>query len=119
VTAGEREFCATFQRAVELIGRRWCGSIARALLDGPRYFAELERAIPHISGRALSQRLKELEAEGVLVRSVEAGSPVRVRYALTEKGRALEDVVSAVERWAHDWADEAGERGRAAAHVRG
>jgi DNA-binding HxlR family transcriptional regulator len=99
----EREFCATFQRAVELIGRRWCGAIARALLDGPRYFAELERAIPAISGRALSLRLKELEAEGILVRSVETTSPIRVRYELTEKGRALGGIVAEVERWAHDW----------------
>ncbi|HSK16281.1 MAG TPA: helix-turn-helix domain-containing protein [Gaiellaceae bacterium] len=114
----EREFCARFQRAVELIGRRWCGSIARALLDGPRYFAELERAIPEISGRALSQRLKELEAEGVLARTVEPGSPVRVRYALTEKGRALEGVVAAVERWAHDWAED-DEREPEAARLRG
>ncbi len=116
----EHEFCAAFQRAVELIGRRWCGAIARALLDGPRYFAELERAIPDISGRALSQRLKELEAEGIVVRRVEATSPVRVRYELTEKGRALESVVAEVERWAHDWLEEGEREHRPAhAHVRG
>lgn len=101
----EREFCGAFQRAVELIGRRWCGAIARALLAGPRYFSELARAIPDISPRALSQRLKELEAEGVVVRRVEATSPVRVRYELTEKGRSLESVLVEVERWAREWLD--------------
>ena len=103
-----REPVRTFQQAVELLGRRWCGAIARALLDGPRYFAELERGIPEISGRALSQRLKELEAEGIVERRVEASSPVRVRYELTPKGRALEDVFAAVELWARDWLEEPG-----------
>jgi DNA-binding HxlR family transcriptional regulator len=57
-----------------------------------------------VTGRALTARLRELEAEGVLAREVEAASsPVRVRYALTDKGRALEEVVAGVERWAHDW----------------
>ena len=99
----DREFCPSFQRAVELVGRRWCGAIARALLDGPRRFSELERELPDISARALTQRLRELEAEGVVLREVEPTSPVRVRYALTEKGRGLEEVVTALERWANRW----------------
>ena len=98
-----RDFCPRFQQAVELVGRRWCGAIARALLDGPLRFSELERAIPEISARALTQRLRELEAEGVVERVVEASSPVRVSYALSEKGRALEEVVTGLERWADDW----------------
>jgi DNA-binding HxlR family transcriptional regulator len=98
-----RDFCPRFQHAVELVGRRWCGAIARALLDGPLRFSELERAIPEISARALTQRLRELEAEDVVERRVEATSPVRVGYALTDKGRALEEVVTGLERWADDW----------------
>jgi DNA-binding HxlR family transcriptional regulator len=96
-------FCPYFQQAVELVGRRWSGAIARALLAGPLRFSELERALPGVSGRALTLRLRELEAEGVVAREVEPTSPVRVRYALTEKGRALEEVVAGVERWAHEW----------------
>ena len=103
MTAPEQEFCPYFQQAVELVGRRWSGAITRALLPGPLRFSELERALPGVTGRALTSRLRELEAEGVLVREVEASSPVRVRYALTAKGRALEEVVGGVERWAHDW----------------
>jgi DNA-binding HxlR family transcriptional regulator len=98
-----RDFCPRFQQAVELVGRRWCGAIARALLDGPLRVSELERAIPEISARALTQRLRELEAAGVVERVVEASSPVRVSYALSEKGRALEEVVTGLERWADDW----------------
>jgi DNA-binding HxlR family transcriptional regulator len=114
------DFCPTFQRAVELIGRRWCGTIARALLGGPLYFAQLERAIPDISGRALSQRLKELEAEGIVLRRVEPGTPVRVRYELTEMGRGLEDVIERVEVWAHGWLEAGDGAGlRAQARVRG
>lgn len=97
------EFCPYFQEAIELIGRRWSGAITRALLDGPRRFSELARGIPAISDRGLSQRLKELESEGIVVRTVEDSVPVRVSYRLTDKGVALQGVIDQVERWAHDW----------------
>ncbi len=97
------EFCPYFQQAVELIGRRFSGAITRSLLRGPLRFSELERAIPDISARALTQRLRELERAGIVARVVEPASPVRVSYELTEQGRALDDVVAELERWAHDW----------------
>jgi DNA-binding HxlR family transcriptional regulator len=103
----EVSFCPTFAHAVELLGRRWTGALARALLPGPLRFSELARALPGVSDRALSQRLKELEAEGVVARRVDTGSPVRVAYELTEKGAALEQVVAQIDRWAHDWAEPA------------
>jgi DNA-binding HxlR family transcriptional regulator len=96
-------FCPHYQRAIELVGRRWSGTILRALLDRPLRFSEISTRIPQISDRSLSLRLKELEAETVLVRRVQATQPVSVSYELTEKGRALEAVISAVETWAHDW----------------
>ena len=86
MNANGEEFCLHFQQAVELIGRRWCGTIARALLPGPRRFTELRRAIPQISDRALSQRLRELEAEGVVIRRVSTGPPVEVAYELLGQG---------------------------------
>jgi DNA-binding HxlR family transcriptional regulator len=100
-------FCPTFQQAVELLGRRWTGALARALLAGPLRFSELARAIPQISDRALSQRLKELEAECIVERRVETDAPVRVAYALTRKGEALEQVIRQIEAWAHEWAEDA------------
>lgn len=102
------EFCPYFQQAAELVGRRWCGAIVRGLLDGPRRFSELERAVESVSARALAQRLRELEQAGVVERVVDAGPPVRVSYALTERGRELEPVVAELERWAHAWLAPAG-----------
>jgi DNA-binding HxlR family transcriptional regulator len=97
------EFCPHFQEAIELIGRRWSGAVTRALLDGPRRFSELTRAIPEITDRGLSQRLKELELEGIVERKVSPTSPPQVSYELTEKGSALQAAIDQVERWAHDW----------------
>jgi DNA-binding HxlR family transcriptional regulator len=96
-------FCPHFRRAIELVGKRWSGTILRALLDGPRRFSAIAAHIPTISDRSLSLRLKELEAEGLVTRHVEPVQPVTVSYELTEKGRALEAVIAEVERWAHDW----------------
>jgi DNA-binding HxlR family transcriptional regulator len=96
-------FCPRYLHAVELVGRRWTGVILRALLAGPARYNEIRAGIPDLSDRMLSERLKELECEGVVVRSVIPESPVRVEYALTEKGRALESAVLAIAQWAERW----------------
>jgi DNA-binding HxlR family transcriptional regulator len=96
-------FCPHFRKAIELVGRRWSGTILRALMDRPLRFSEISIRIPEISDRSLSLRLKELEIEGIVVRAVEPTQPVSVTYSLTEKGRALESAIAALERWAHDW----------------
>jgi DNA-binding HxlR family transcriptional regulator len=99
-------FCPAYHRAVELIGRRWTGAILRALLTGATRFNELAAAVPGLSDRMLAERLRELEAEGVVVRTVIPESPVRVEYSLTDKGLALESVVRAVAGWAESWASK-------------
>ena len=107
-------FCPVFHGAVELIGRRWTGAIVRALLSGIAHFSELTAAIPDLSDRMLSERLKELEAEGIVARTVIPSTPVRVEYRLTEKGRALEPVLNAIGQWAGAWLvtpDDAGVEG--------
>ena len=96
-------FCPRYHRAVEIIGRRWSGAIVRALLAGRTRFSEIVDAVPGLSDRLLSERLKELEAEGVVTRLVTPSTPVRVEYRLTEKGRALVPVVEAVSAWAEQW----------------
>jgi DNA-binding HxlR family transcriptional regulator len=101
------EFCPQYHRAVELIGRRWTGAIVRMLLPGRRRFNEIRGSIPDISDRMLSERLRELESEGVVARIVVPETPVRVEYELTSKGRALEDVVIAISRWAERWGSDA------------
>ena len=95
--------CPDFHAAVELIGRRWAGAIVWALAEGPHYFAELAQAVPGMSDRLLSRRLRELEAEGLVERSVHPGSPARVSYALTEKGEALEPALRELRTWAKRW----------------
>jgi len=102
---GERSpaFCSRFHRAIELIGSRWAGTIVNALLRGPARYAELRAAIPDINDRMLSERLKELEREGILSRRIIPEAPVRVEYELTEKGRDLEKSLRAVADWAAEW----------------
>jgi DNA-binding HxlR family transcriptional regulator len=96
-------FCPNYHRAIELIGRRWTGAILRALLSGEDRFSDIAAVVPGLSDRLLSERLKELEAEGIVRRTVVASTPVRVDYELTEKGLALSEVIAAVSTWAENW----------------
>lgn len=97
------ELCPRFHTAVELIGRRWTGALIRMLLDGRLRYSDLKTAVPDISDRMLSERLKELEAEGIVIRIVTPDTPVRVEYELTDKGRALEEPLRALGDWASAW----------------
>lgn len=97
-------FCPVYQRAIELVGQRWNGAIVRALLSGAVRFGEIEAAIPGLGSRMLSDRLKHLEATGIVRREVFPETPVRVEYRLTVKGRDLADVIEAVSAWASRWA---------------
>src|SRR5260221_12284698 len=99
------ELCIRFHKASELIGRRWTGAIIFVLLKTRCRFATLRHAIPDITDRMLSDRLQELEREGILVRTVIPATPVRVEYSLTRKGRALAGTVHAITAWAHKWVD--------------
>ena len=98
--------CAKFHQAVELVGRRWTGAVIQLLLSGRKRYAELRGAIPDISDRMLSERLRELEQEEMVARIVIPETPVRVEYELTPKGRALERSLSEIGRWAERWITE-------------
>ena len=96
--------CPYYHEAVELIGRRWTGAIVGVLIHRNRLrFGEIADAVPQLSDRLLSERMKELEARGVVRRTVHPGRPVRVEYELTEMGRALAPAVRELERWAQRW----------------
>lgn len=95
--------CPRFHRAAELIGRRWSGAILRTLMGRPLRFNELLAAIPGISDRLLTERLRELEAAEILSREVQPGSPVRVSYQLTQRGTELEPVMRELGIWAERW----------------
>lgn len=103
-------FCPQFHRAVELIGRRWTGAILRAMLTGATRFSEISETVPGISDRMLAERLRELEEQGIVARTVIPETPVRIEYTLTEKGRQLDDVVGAISGWAEKWVQVAIER---------
>lgn len=94
--------CPRFHAAVELIGRRWAGAILFRLIDGPLYYRELLGSIPGISDRLLSQRLRELEAEGLVLRSVHDGPPARVSYRLSATGEALVPALRKIHAWAQE-----------------
>jgi len=101
--AGRSTCCTKYHSAVELIGKRWTGAILFVLMDGPLRFSEIKLLVPDLSDRLLSERLKELEAAGIVERRMHNETPVRVEYALTEKGSALEPVVRSLKGWARTW----------------
>ena len=101
-TLKQPELCPRLSKAMELIGKRWTALIIYQLLDGPKRFNAIEHSLP-ISGRLLSERLKELEKEEIVFRKIYSEVPVRVEYSLTEKGKALESAVREIEKWSKDW----------------
>jgi DNA-binding HxlR family transcriptional regulator len=107
VAAPRREACCSYyHQAVELIGKRWTGAIVAVLLEGPARFSEIKDCVPDLSDRLLSERLKELEAEGVVDRVVVDGNPPRVQYLLTPKGMALGPAIDSLKVWARSWLDD-------------
>jgi DNA-binding HxlR family transcriptional regulator len=99
----EASLCPIYHRAIELIGRKWSGAILQVMRNGHTRFNDLAAAIPGLSDRMLSERLKELESERLVERRVIPATPVRVEYHLTAKGQALGEVLDGVAAWAHDW----------------
>ena len=97
--------CSQYHQAIELVGKRWTGAIVAVLLDGPARFSEIKECVPDLSDRLLSERLKELESEGIVDRQVLDGNPPRVQYLLTDKGMALEPALTSLRSWARTWLD--------------
>src|SRR5256885_14085169 len=95
--------CPRYEHGIQLLGKRWKGLLLDALMHGPRRFCELTALVEGLSDRVLSDRLRELEVEGIVKRVVYPQIPVRVEYELTEKGYALKPVTDAVHQWAQGW----------------
>jgi DNA-binding HxlR family transcriptional regulator len=72
-------------------------------MDGPLRFSQIGQAVPELSDRLLSERMKELESRGVVERRVIEGPPTRVEYSLSRMGRELEPALSELQRWAARW----------------
>jgi len=103
-THADTPICQHFQRAAELVARRWVPQVIYAMQGGPRRYSDLKAAIPHISDALLSDRLKELEAASIVTRTVEPSTPVRIAYALTPRGEELAGVLGELQVWAERWA---------------
>src|SRR5919197_5971809 len=101
--AGNAGVCPYYHQAIERVGKRWTGAILEALMGEPLRFSEIAQAIPQMSDRLLSTRLRELEQVGIVERQVLRGMPVRVQYALTPKGRGLEPAIAALRNWGREW----------------
>lgn len=101
--------CSRFHKAVELIGGRWSGAILQTILKGSTRYASIRDAVPDISDRMLSERLRLLEREGLVARRVFPETPVRIEYELTNKGQSLERALSAIAEWAEEWIPLTGE----------
>lgn len=95
--------CPKYERAFEILGKRWNGLIIRALMEGPKRFSDISSVIPNLSDKMLGERFKELEAMGIVIRKVYPEIPVRIEYELTEKGKALNSALDGVQKWAEEW----------------
>jgi DNA-binding HxlR family transcriptional regulator len=87
----------------EIIGAKWTALLVHDLSEGARRFSELEHSCPGISPRTLSERLRVLEAEGIVERHSYPESPPRVEYSLTEKGRGLLPIIHAMSDFGHEF----------------
>ncbi|WP_408009404.1 winged helix-turn-helix transcriptional regulator [Pseudalkalibacillus sp. A8] len=104
--------CPKYEAAIEIIGKKWTGLIIRVLLSGPKRFKDIKKQIPDMSDRMLTERMKELEAVGIVNREVYPETPVRIEYTLTDKGISLKNVISEIQRWSDDWVEMEQTNGR-------
>ena len=95
--------CPRYEKAFEFLGKKWNGLIIRSLLSGMKRFSDISDMIPNVSAKVLTERFKELEKQGLIVRNVYPETPVRIEYELTEKGRALEPALDEIQKWAEQW----------------
>jgi DNA-binding HxlR family transcriptional regulator len=98
----DKSICPRFEKAMTILSQRWTGMIIYQLLSGPQRFCTIESSIG-VSGRVLSERLKDLEIEGIVKRKVYPDTPVRIEYSLTDKGIALEPLMRDIEKWSQSW----------------
>ncbi|WP_342430884.1 helix-turn-helix domain-containing protein [Neobacillus sp. FSL H8-0543] len=94
--------CPRFNNAMKILSQRWSGLVIYQLLNGPQRFCSIESSIG-ISGRVLSERLKDLESQGIVKREVFPETPVRIEYSLTEKGLSLQPIMKEIEKWSQNW----------------
>ena len=92
------ENCAV-TKTLKIIGSKWTMLLLHNLFDGKKRFGELQRSLPGISPKTLSQRLQELEQEGIISKKIFAEVPLHVEYNLTDKGKSLRGVFTSLANW--------------------
>ncbi|MFB5269875.1 winged helix-turn-helix transcriptional regulator [Paenibacillus enshidis] len=101
----QQGMCPRFETAFSFLGKRWNGLIIQSLMSGPKRFKDISNRIPSMSDKMLSERMKDLESEGILIRHVYPETPVRIEYELTPKGCALRPVMEQIQFWAEEWVE--------------
>jgi DNA-binding HxlR family transcriptional regulator len=101
MTRSYEQFCP-IAKTLDIIGERWTLLILRDLFFGKTKFSELQDASPRIPTRVLSDRLKKLQANGLVEREVYSQHPLRAGYRLTEKGRSLKPILGVIAQWGLD-----------------
>ena len=89
----------TIEQGMRILGGKWTGSILWHLQDGPFRFNDLSRVIAGASKKMLTERLRHLEDQGMVLREVLTTSPVSVEYSLTERGRTALTFLDALRQW--------------------
>jgi len=97
------KLCPKMEESLMLFGKKWIGLIVFSLLDGPKKFSDIEKFIPGLSGRVLTERLKELEKIGIINKNVTSDNTVKINYELTRKGIDLSNVFKSIGDWAEKW----------------
>lgn len=98
----QKNMCPRFEKALMLLNHRWNTLLIYQLLDGPQRYSTIKNQLS-ISSRVLTERLKELESEEIVLRTVIPSTPVVIEYELTEKGYAITPVLKAIEEWSSKW----------------
>ncbi|PZA07585.1 MULTISPECIES: helix-turn-helix domain-containing protein [unclassified Meiothermus] len=104
-TGEDHSFCPVYE-AINVLQEKWTLHIIRILLDGPRGFNELSRAVGGCNPATLTQRLERLEGLGIVSKTIHSTMPPRTSYALTEAGQALQEVIEAIDHWGRKYLPE-------------
>ena len=100
----EFELCPRFEKAVSILSQRWTALILYQLMSGPQRFCTMTDKLG-VSGKTLSERLKDLEQQNFVTRTVYPETPVLIKYSLTEKGMSLTPIMKEIENWSKEWTE--------------
>ncbi|MEK5040224.1 winged helix-turn-helix transcriptional regulator [Sporosarcina sp. FSL K6-3457] len=101
----EFELCPRFEKAVSILSQRWTTLILYQLMTGPQRFCTMTDKLG-VSGKTLTERLKDLEQQGFVIRTVYPETPVRIEYSITEKGMSLTPIMKEIESWSKTWIEQ-------------